>query len=194
MDQNLWLYHGIANHPDARASLLRRHLARLLDCPPPSITLARDRLGKPYLAAPDRSLWFNMASRDGVVVIAVSDQGPVGVDVETLAHCRDAQNVAARMFSKTEADWLAQRPEAAQALDFAHLWTGKEAVLKALGLGITQGLADPILAPPAEDAITWPPIIAKLRGTPYTVAWYSSTVDEALIITARAQAAAPHGA
>ena len=61
LDQDLWLYHGIAASPEARAGLLREHLARLLDCPSASIALARDSQGKPYLAAPDRPLWFNMA-------------------------------------------------------------------------------------------------------------------------------------
>ena len=194
LDQDLWLYYGITAYPEARANLLREHLAGLLDCPYASIALARDNLGKPYLAAPDRPLWFNMASRDGVVVIATSQQGPVGVDVETLAQCRGGQGVADQLFSKSEALWLAKQPEGACALAFARLWTGKEAVLKALGQGITQGLAEPVLAPDPQGGPPWPPIIAKLRGSPYTVAWYSSTVDEALIITARAQAAAPHGA
>ena len=194
LDQDLWLYHGIAAQPEARAGLLRAHLARLLDCPAAAIALARDSQGKPYLAAPNRPLWFNTASRDGVVAIATSHRGPVGVDVETLAHCRDGQGVADQLFSKAEAIWLAKQPEGSRALAFARLWTGKEAVLKALGQGITQGLDQPVLTPCPEDGPPWPPIIAKLRGSPYTVAWYSSTVDEALIITARAQAAAPHGA
>ena len=188
LDQDLWLYHGIAAYPEARTNLLREHLARLLDCPSTSIALARDGQGKPYLAAPDRPLWFNMASRDGVVVVATSQRGPVGVDVETLAPCRDGQGVAEQLFSQAEALWLAEQPEAARALAFARLWTGKEAVLKALGQGISQGLDEPVLTPCPQDGPPWPPIIAKLRGTPYTVAWYSSTVDEALIITARAQA------
>ena len=188
LDQDLWLFHGVADSPLARADLLRAHLAEGLGLAPSNVVIARDDQGKPTLVSPSVPLWFNMASRDGVASIATSRQGPVGVDVETLAHCRNVQGVAEQLFSTVEADWLAERPEPIRPLGFARLWTGKEAVLKAQGQGIAQGLTEPMLAPGPEDAPPWPPIVAKLWGTPYTVTWYSSIVDEAFIIIARAQA------
>ena len=188
LDRDLWLFHGVADSPLVRHELLRAHLAEGLGLAPSELVLAREDQGKPILVSPTVPLWFNLASRDGVAVIATSHQGPVGVDVETLAHCQDVQGVAEHLFSSAEAHWLAERPESVRPLGFARLWTGKEAVLKAQGQGILQGLAEPVLAPCSEDGPPWPPVVAKLRGTPYTVTWYSSTVDEALIITARAQA------
>ena len=145
LDQDLWLFHGVADSPLARADLLRAHLAEGLGLAPSNVVIARDDQGKPTLVSPSVPLWFNMASRDGVASIATSRQGPVGVDVETLAHCRNVQGVAEQLFSTVEADWLAERPEPIRPLGFARLWTGKEAVLKAQGQGIAQGLTEPML-------------------------------------------------
>ena len=193
LDQETCLYRGIADHPDARAAVVRRHLAEQLGCGESMIAIRRDANGKPYLTAPCADLWFNTAGRDGVLVIATSRRGPVGVDVETLAHCRDTTGVARALFAPAEADWLDDQPAALRPLCFARLWTAKEAVLKAHGAGIADGLAEPDfghgLTPGSPP---WPAVVAKRMGTSYTVVWYSSSADEAFAIAARAQAETAH--
>ncbi len=177
----------MAEHAAARAVVLRQHLSAILGCADDSIRIERTAGGKPVLASPCRDLWFSTAHRDGLLAIAVSRQGPVGVDVETLAHCQDDLGLAWTLFSPTEADWLGRLPPSERSLAFARLWTGKEAVLKAAGTGIVQGLAEPEFAPASPP---WPPVVAKLDNAPYTVGWYTSTVDEAMVVTARAVSAA----
>lgn len=193
LDRETWLYRGIADHPNARALVVRRHLAEVLGCDAATVVLGRDPVGKPYLATPAVPLWFNTAGRDGLLAVATSRRGPVGVDVETLAHCRDTAGLARTVFSPGEADWLERQPAELRPLGFARLWTAKEAVLKARGTGIAGGLAEPDFSralPPG--APPWPAVVAKLAGTPYTVAWYSSTVDEAFVMAAQAQAETGH--
>jgi len=242
LDRETWLYRGIADHPDARAGVVRWHLAEALGCDAATIVLGRDSAGKPYLATPAVPLWFNTAGRDGLLAVATSRRGPVGVDVETLAHCRDTAGLTRTVFSPGEADWLERQPAELRPLSFARLWTAKEAVLKACGTGIAGGLAEPdfsrYLIPPRHRidsfqldgevararpaaphgarakrerpaiegqqdeqrqwlvdttlAPPWPAVVAKLAGTPYTVAWYTSTVDEAFVIAAQAQAETGH--
>lgn len=74
----------------------------------------------------------------GVTVVAVRTGGPVGVDVE---RCRQlpALGLARRWYSPAEVAWLAARPEPGHSRDFLRLWTAKEAVGKALGLGLRAG-------------------------------------------------------
>ncbi len=74
----------------------------------------------------------------GVTVVAVRTGGPVGVDVE---RCRQlpALDLARRWYSPAEVAWLAARAEAGRSRDFLRLWTAKEAVGKALGLGLRAG-------------------------------------------------------
>jgi len=83
-------------------------------------------LGKPYLPdGPHFSL-----SHSGRLVVLLVDDCEAGVDVEQIAPYCPA--VAQRVFSRREQMWLAMQ-ENDEA--FYQLWTGKESIMKALGLG-----------------------------------------------------------
>jgi len=72
---------------------------------------------------------FNLSHSGHKVVLLVGEQA-VGVDVEYIAPY--PAEVAGRVFTAAEQRWLLQ-----QGTDeaFFRLWTGKEAIMKALGLG-----------------------------------------------------------
>ncbi|CAA7620123.1 4'-phosphopantetheinyl transferase superfamily protein [Magnetospirillum sp. SS-4] len=189
LDDGLWLHRDVAGHRDARDRLLRRHLSDELDCAETDIVIARDQWGKPALAAPRRKLWIGSTGRDGLLAIAVSRQGPVGVDVETLPHCRHGEAVARGLFAPAEADWLDTLPPERRPLAFARLWTGKEAVLKAMGRGIGGGLERPDFSADVRDQPPpWPAARTKIDDATHTVVWYTTLVDEAFVVIARAQA------
>lgn len=83
-------------------------------------------LGKPYLPdGPNFSL-----SHSGSKVVLLTADHDAGVDVEQIVPYWEA--VARRVFSPREQVWLHS-----QANDeaFYRLWTGKESIMKALGLG-----------------------------------------------------------
>ena len=64
------------------------------------------------------------------MVVLLADERSVGVDVEFITPY--SQSVARKVFTTVEQNWLS-----CQATDeaFFRLWTGKEAIMKALGLG-----------------------------------------------------------
>ncbi|MGC4878486.1 4'-phosphopantetheinyl transferase family protein [Micromonospora sp. DT43] len=80
----------------------------------------------------------SVSRTDGVVVVAARLGGPVGVDVERVRPL-PALALARRWFPPAESSWLAARPEVGHAVDFLGLWTAKEAVGKALGVGLRGG-------------------------------------------------------
>lgn len=189
LDGQTWLYTGIADSAAARSRRLIRHLARQLERREDEITIGRDSFGKPFLAAPAMEYWFNTSSCDGLMLVAGSLGGPVGADVETLERCRAVWQDAAREFSPAEQALLAGLPPQDRPLAFARLWTAKEAVLKARGVGIVDGLAEPNLgfvddlsAPPP-----WKPINVNVGGDRYAVTWYTLTIVEVRAIAARAE-------
>ena len=94
-------------------------------------------LGAP--AAPP--LHFNLSDTDGLGLVALSVDGPLGVDVER--HRSDASrlDVARRFFSAAEVRALEALPEAERMLAFHRVWTRKEAYVKALGLGLALELS-----------------------------------------------------
>ena len=85
--------------------------------------------GKPYIK--DRQK-FNLSHSNDMVIIAV-DTEEIGVDVEFV---KDIKNGAIkRCFTTEEQSWL---EENYSSINFYKLWTGKESVMKATGLGFLQ--------------------------------------------------------
>ncbi|SOZ17709.1 4'-phosphopantetheinyl transferase [Cupriavidus taiwanensis] len=122
---------------------LRTVLAQRLDCAPSALRFRTGSHGKPYLediAAPG----FNVAHAGDYAWIALAEAGgEVGVDIERidpalgLAAMRE---MAAHCLTPRERAWLAALPADAWLRAFFLLWTAKEALLKALGLGIADHL------------------------------------------------------
>ncbi|MBQ8507156.1 MAG: 4'-phosphopantetheinyl transferase superfamily protein [Clostridia bacterium] len=86
----------------------------------------RSHLGKPYLPG---GICFNLSHSGSKVVLAV-DEAEVGIDIEQITPWSTA--VARQVFTADEQKWLLRQSTDAA---FYRLWTGKEAIMKALGLG-----------------------------------------------------------
>lgn len=82
--------------------------------------------GKPELAEGPH---FNLSHSGEYAVLAVSEES-IGVDIEKIASF--PKKIAARCFTKAENEWLLGRDEEAA---FYKIWTAKESVMKATGLG-----------------------------------------------------------
>ncbi len=89
--------------------------------------------GKPFLV--NHKTEFNL-SHGGNYVILVTDNNPVGVDIEKIESFDES--VAHRCFTADEcATLFAEKDIAKQQELFYTLWTGKEAIMKATGLGLS---------------------------------------------------------
>jgi 4'-phosphopantetheinyl transferase len=96
--------------------------------------------GKPLLALNEGALHFNLSHSGELALIAVSASVEVGVDVEHIRPIHDVSRLAERFFTAAEASALAALPEADRNTAFFRMWTRKEALLKATGQGIANGL------------------------------------------------------
>jgi 4'-phosphopantetheinyl transferase len=116
---------------------LRRILAAYLDQPPAQIVFAVGSFGKPAVVG-DTGFHFSLSHSKTVAVVAITREGPIGVDVEDVRPIEE--EVAATHFSAAEiADLNSLRGEAWLA-GFYRCWTRKEAVLKAEGVGLHRDL------------------------------------------------------
>jgi 4'-phosphopantetheinyl transferase len=125
----------------ARARL-RELLGVRLGVPPESVELACGKNGKPALAArcAGEGLRFNVSHCEDVAVYAFSRGCEVGIDVEAIRTLPAAESIAARVFSPREnRAFLALAPRD-RALGFFNCWTRKEALVKALGIGLAVRL------------------------------------------------------
>lgn len=131
---------GVA--PRVVGATARQALERLLgDYAGRSDTPAIERgaHGKPY--APELpELDFNLTHAGSEILLAFARRQPLGIDLEHTARHFSIEGIARRFFAAAEADALERLPEGARGAAFLRLWTHKEAVLKALGEGLSFGL------------------------------------------------------
>jgi 4'-phosphopantetheinyl transferase len=119
---------------------VRRILGAYLHRPPAHLTFQEDAYGKPRLAArgPEEPLAFSISHSRRVAALAVSRDGPVGVDVEDVRPIERA--VAAAHFSAAELADLDRLDAKQWPGGFYRCWTRKEAILKAEGIGLNRAL------------------------------------------------------
>lgn len=120
--------------------LLRRLVAAYVGQSPEQVRFTAGPLGKPELAAPPAALSFNLSHSEGLALMAFARQGRLGIDVEWVRHLPEAFAIARRNFAPAEVQWLESSPPEQQAEIFFRIWTRKEAVLKAVGAGLTVDL------------------------------------------------------
>ncbi|MFI1033764.1 4'-phosphopantetheinyl transferase family protein [Streptomyces sp. NPDC020951] len=157
-------------------ALSRLLLGELLDVPPAEVPLRRacPRCGGPHgkvrLDARDSpgapaSYEFSVTHSGALVGVAVCRGGQgaqVGLDVEDADGFVDVENAARTALSGAELAALHALPPAERQPAFLRVWTRKEAVLKALGVGLRvppSGLE--VSAPDVPPAVlSWPDRLA----------------------------------
>ncbi|MGD9636614.1 MAG: 4'-phosphopantetheinyl transferase superfamily protein [Pirellulales bacterium] len=113
---------------------LRSLLGSYLGLPPRAVPIAFGSNGKPHLAAGD--LHFNLAHSGDLALIAITRCGPLGVDIEELRTMNNAIELANRNFHPNERAAIGAADETDRSSQFLRCWTRKEAVVKALAVGI----------------------------------------------------------
>jgi 4'-phosphopantetheinyl transferase len=121
----------------------RRVLALHTGADPQALEFTTVARGKPVIASPSTATqWtFNLSHSGDYALLAAARDVPLGVDIEEKRSVSDLHQVAERFFSAAEREMLASAVEPPNDVFFA-IWTRKEAVIKALGHGLTMPLAD----------------------------------------------------
>lgn len=148
----------------AAHGLVRQTLGALVGRAPADLVFAvPEEGGKPFLADPSgHGIDFNLSHTTGMVACAVGIGCAVGIDLEPLDR-RIELGIARRFFAADEYQWLTDLDDGARAAGFLRLWTLKEAVAKAVGLGLQLGFdafsvrPDPprLEVPPPGFATAW---------------------------------------
>jgi 4'-phosphopantetheinyl transferase len=124
----------------ARAAL-REILGRYLDLAPQAVRFSYLEHGKPALGPAHASaIRFNLAHSGDLALYAVTLAHRIGIDVERIGN-RNHLAIAERYFSPREIAALKSASEAEQALIFYRIWSRKEAIVKAVGTGLSMPLS-----------------------------------------------------
>lgn len=133
------------------------------------------------------SLYFSLSHSHGLVALAAAD-APLGVDVERLRERRLMDDVG-RFFGPEEATHVRDTQEAGRLPLFYRYWTLKEAVCKASGLPLLEGLVSARFDL-SEDAPAFKPVHPAPPG-PWRF-WTGSVPDGwRLAVALRSGGAAP---
>jgi 4'-phosphopantetheinyl transferase len=124
-------------------SLVRTVLSDRLGIAARELRVSRTDMGKPVVAA---GVHFNVSHSGDLILLALSDQRAVGVDVERKREVQRVQAMVKRWLTareRADLDRLVQRG-ATPSDAFLRVWSLKEAGLKALGVGISGSAGAPI--------------------------------------------------
>lgn len=124
-------------------SLVRTVLGDRLGMAARELRVSRTDMGKPVVA---EGVHFNVSHSGDLILLALSDQRAVGVDVERKREVLRVQAMTKRWLTESERadlDQLVQRG-ATPSEAFLSVWSLKEARLKALGVGISGASGAPL--------------------------------------------------
>ncbi|MFT4059908.1 MAG: 4'-phosphopantetheinyl transferase superfamily protein [Legionella sp.] len=123
----------------ARATL-RIILARYLNTKPERLEFSYNAHGKPKVINSAR-LQFNLSHTGDLAILAVGKGFPIGIDVEKYSS-RPYEGIAKNSFSEREYQDFMKTPQPLKPAVFFHIWSQKEAFIKACGLGLAYPTKD----------------------------------------------------
>lgn len=126
-----------ALHWIACRAALRQILGKAIQRPPREVPLVLSGYGKPSLVQPYESLHFNLSHCSDLAVVALGIDGPVGIDLEKSDRAVDLLECESTFCHPAEIQHLPDEPTL-RARQLLRIWTAKEAVLKALGTGLSH--------------------------------------------------------
>ena len=151
--------------PDARQryvitrALVRTMLSRYVRHDPRAWAFATTEHGRPYIANAEgsaRGLVFNLSHTRGLVVLGVTREHALGVDVEHQERPM-SPGVMHRIFSTDEVAAIDALPVDRHARHLLQHWTLKEAYIKARGMGLALALRHVSFDMTSEERIRFAP-------------------------------------
>lgn len=121
------------------ALLTRMVLSKRTKIPADRLEIGCEANGKPYLASTDH-LHFNLSHTKSCIFLCISDEQPVGADIEKLTS--PPLEIIKTVFHPEEISYIETACRADQMQKFFEIWTKKEAYLKKTGTGF---MGDPSL-------------------------------------------------
>ncbi len=111
-------------------------LAGYLGIEPAQLELDAGHRGKPFIAAPESDLQFNLTHSGELAMLAVTRGTEIGLDAEQLRARNGLLRIAERMFGAPIAQSLKDLGEKERQRRFHVLWTRLEAGVKTYGGGL----------------------------------------------------------
>lgn len=119
--------------------LLRHLLGQYLGTRPDKVTICVAEHGKPFVHHP---LQFSVTHSGDIIAYAFCLGTKVGIDIERIDPAIDMLHLAERLFSEPELRFFRGLEHREKVSVLFATWTRKEALLKALGTGLTKLMSE----------------------------------------------------
>ena len=139
-----FLYDGPRRRFALCRAALRAVLCERLSCSNEQLTLGALEFGKPFavLHGEMALVSFNVSHSGDHGLIAYAPDGWLGVDIEERGERRSLDELIETTLTPVEREELASGSDQQRLHSFLKLWTIKEAVIKAIGLGISISMSE----------------------------------------------------
>jgi len=133
---------------------LRHILASILEVTPADLQFDQNPYGKPELHKPvtNGPIQFSLSHSGDVAIVTVSRGIEVGVDVEQINVEFNHEDITRQYFTSRESGYLQSISAGDRREIFYRIWTGKEAFIKAKGLGLSFPLDSFSMIPKLQDS------------------------------------------
>jgi 4'-phosphopantetheinyl transferase len=139
---NRYKFEHLKNRFIVTRNILRILLGKYLKLHPKEIIFNYNQKGKPTL---DKNcnylnLEFNISHSENFALYGFVLNRKIGVDLEKIRPIKELDKIAHRFFSLSEYKLITNSKNPEKQQIFFKMWTAKEAYLKAIGTGISEGL------------------------------------------------------
>jgi 4'-phosphopantetheinyl transferase len=126
-------------HYILRTGILKKLITRYSGLQPENLQLSYGPYGKPTLdhAINVAHLCFNMSESSGHALYAFTQNREIGVDIEQIRDIPEMEHIVRLHFSEAERAVFASLLAQEKIKSFFNVWTRKEALIKALGGGLS---------------------------------------------------------
>ena len=157
--------------------ILKLTLSKYFDGSPSDFNFHTDTQGKLFLGSSNpASFFFNLSHSYNRLVVAVGRVRDLGVDVELVNEKRGILKIAERYFSPREFQDLSNLKMSLQTKRFYELWTLKESVLKAQGIGLPGFLSKVKFTFPTSDKLDMQFVLTEQDPAKWQV-WQIKTLE-----------------
>lgn len=130
------------NHFISARGILRLILAGYLSVEPGTIRFGYDKEDKPGLqnGSGRADIQFNLSHSEGLALYVFTRNHETGIDIERIRNFPEMEQIVEQFFSTKERALFATLPSSEKKEKFFNWWTRKEALMKAMGKGLTYPL------------------------------------------------------
>lgn len=137
-------YKFIKNRERSIATFYYRRiiLSKYTGLSPQELSFKINQYGKPSIENKNFSyIKFNYSHSNDIIIYSITRDSEIGIDIEFIKEISDMNSLVNNYFSSEEISTFRNTNNKIDQLNFFYkIWTRKEALLKAIGLGLTEDL------------------------------------------------------